>query len=201
MKYIFLLLLAIPFLGCEECDFSIPKSKRDFLSNYHINDTLYFESQYGDIDTIAIVKIDSIEQCGSIMAVKRKHIAIEVKHLPTNKWTGGTESHSNGKQKILNQNLIVIEKQFHKNDNYWIGINYRDFSGEIHDSLMVKDDYLIDYGIKQYWIIENKLANWEKYKHDSSLIVNLIWTKKYGLTEYKKRNGNILRVKKLNFTK
>lgn len=190
------MVIAFIISGCDNCDFSIPENKRALLADYEVGETIYFQSQKGDIDTISIVRIDSLEECGSIMAGKRKHIAIEIKYLPLNKWTGGTELSQNGEAKILNQDLIVIEKQFDEKENYWIGINYRDFLGEINENNLKKDDYLIDLGINEYWEIENEASNWRQYKNDSSVIVSLIWTKKYGLTEYKKRNGEILKINK-----
>ncbi len=58
---------------------------------------------------------------------------IKIQHLPENKWKAGTELSQNGKAKILNQELITVEKIINgkSEDQYFIGINYRDFKVEL----------------------------------------------------------------------
>lgn len=195
MRYIASIIIVVIFIGCNECDFSIPQEQRDFLANYSVGDTIYFHSLQGiDIDTILITQIDSIEECGYIMAGTRKTITIKIKHLPLNRWSGGAELYQDGSKKILNQSLIYISKPFEKSksNNYSVGIKYRDFIGKISNSDLVKDDYLKEFGISQYWKIRNKEAIID-YANDTS-IISLIWTKEFGLTEYTKKNGNKLRI-------
>jgi hypothetical protein len=132
------------------------------------------------------------------MAGNRRAISVEIKHLPINKWTGGTEMYQDKPPKVLDQDLIVIEKTPNDKDTkYFIGINYRNFMGELTaiDSFST-DNKFIDLGISKYWTIKNQAADWPQYKQDSTMIINAYWTEKYGLTSYELRNGDIYRIKK-----
>jgi hypothetical protein len=102
------------------------------LNLYSKGDTIYFSDAHGDLDTITVKNIDTLQQCGCAMVGNRRAISIEIQHLPVNKWTGGTEMFQNKPPKILDQDLIVIEKNFYDNGpKYFIGLNYRNFMGEL----------------------------------------------------------------------
>jgi hypothetical protein len=177
----------------EECDFSVPNKYRSFLHNYKVGDTIYFMSNHDDLDTMYIAKYDTIESCGQgFMAFKRKDFSYEIKHLPNNKWTGGTEMYQNGKSKELDLVLVSLSKNFDPNQKseFSIYIHYREFGGKIEniDSL-TKDEQLKSIGIKEYWTI-NK-SNYDKTKTlPDTVIKKVFWTEKFGLTGYVYGNGD-----------
>lgn len=182
----------------DDKDFQFTESHNKLLEPYTKGDSIYFVDQNGDLDTITISNIDTLQQCGCIMAGNRRAISVEIKHLPINKWTGGTEMYQDKPPKVLDQDLIVIEKTPNDKDTkYFIGINYRNFMGELTaiDSFST-DNKFIDLGISKYWTIKNQAADWPQYKQDSTMIINAYWTEKYGLTSYELRNGDIYRIKK-----
>jgi hypothetical protein len=130
------------------------------------------------------------------MAGKRKNIDIEIKHLPNNKWTGGTESSQDNTSKILNQSLITIEKMIDSNpeDQYFIGLSFRDFEGEIENiNQMQSDNLLADFGVDKYWLINTVIPD---DKLDSTSVTKVLWTEKFGLTSYYKKNGDIYKLKR-----
>jgi len=193
MKYTLYILIFIIFASCrEECDFSVPKKYRSFLHNYKVGDTIYFMSNQGDMDTMLIAKCDTIESCGQgFMGFKRKDFSYEIKHLPNNKWTGGTEMNQNGKSKELDLNLVSLSKNFDPKEKFEfsIYIHYREFGGEIEniDSL-IKDDLLKSIGISEYWMI-NK-SNYDKSTVlPDTVIKKVFWTKNFGLTGYEYGTG------------
>jgi len=198
MKILFYFALLLTLTSCcSESDFEFTPKHRTLLNNYKRLDTIYYKSLQNDLDTICIVAIDSFQECGALMVGKRKNIKIEIQNLPENKWTGGTELSQNGKVKVLNQELIIIEKMINNNleDQYFIGINYRDFKGEIKNiNEMISDSLLIDIGITKYWSVLNDVSDWKQFENDSTIITKIIWTEKYGLTSYYKRNGDYYKI-------
>lgn len=46
----------------------------------------------------------------------------------------------------------------------------------------------------RYWKVKNDTAEWEHNKTDPTIIISIIWTKEFGLTEYVKRDGEVLRI-------
>lgn len=179
---------------CSDSDFTFTNRHRILLDKYSVNDTIYFKSSSGDLDTFFVAKIDSIQECGIIMAGKRKSISVEIRHLPINHWAGGTELNQNSKPTILNQELIVIEKLFDQkpNNQYYIGISFRDFRGEIEslDNITI-DTLLQDMGINKYYLIVNEFPN----ENDNS-VSKIIWTEKYGLTAYFKKSGDLYKLQR-----
>lgn len=194
MKSFFLTIIIYSFLigCCSDSDFTFTKRHRALLDKYSVNDTIYFKSSGGDLDTFFVAKIDSIQECGIILAGKRKTVTVEIQHLPINLWNGGTEDSQDGKTEVLNQDLITIEKLFNKEppDQYFIGLSFRDFSGEIENlDNITSDTLLVDIGINQYWEIKNDSNN-----QNNNSVSKVIWTEKYGLTAYYKQNGDFYKI-------
>lgn len=163
------------------------------MEPYEVGDTIYFESDRGDIDTIFISKVDSVEECGILMTGKRKDIFYEIQHLPYNNWIFGKNLHRNGEISEINQSLIFLSKNLYEpsKDDYSIHIQYRNFSGELDFGKSQKDDYLKELGIEEYWKLESDTADWKEFGHDTLLIMEVVWTKKLGLTKYIKRNKEV----------
>lgn len=191
LLYLFLL---FSLWSCQECDFSIPQEQRDFFSYYSVGDTIYFESEK-DIDTITVVSIDSIETCNSFMTPPYKYLFVQVKHLPSDKWSPMTSYRDQeGNLRKSYQSIFFLDKDLSKSEStYFIEIDFRDFSAFLHDSCLVENDYLKDLGVSRYWKMRNEAAY--SNQNDSSTITSLIYTKEFGVTEYTKLNGEKLRIK------
>jgi hypothetical protein len=198
MKYILFLLVVLTFTRCKECDFSIPNIYGTFLHKYNVGDTIYFESNLGNIDTMLIAKYDTLEECGQgFMTGPRKHLIYEIKHLPQNSWTRGREYHQNGSMTILNQDLVVVEKSFDPYDSigFFTYINYREFGGEIFDINQLETDSLfLNIGVAKYWKVMKSNYNHQNDLTDS-IIHNVYWSAKFGLTGYEYGNGEMFKIK------
>lgn len=175
----------------SDTDFEFTSRHRTLLNKYSVNDTIYFKSLRGDLDTFFVAKIDSLH-FGGIMAESTKKIFVEIQHLPINHWNGGTQSNQNGGSTILNQELITIEKCLDRKpeDQYFIGISFRDFEGKIENlDSITSDTLLADIGVNQYWQIKNDLKN-----QNNNSISKTIWTEKHGLTAYYKKNDDFYKI-------
>ena len=175
----------------SDSDFAFTSRHRTLLDKYSVNDTIYFKSSSGDLDTFFVAKIDSL-QYGGIMAENTRKISIEIQHLPINHWNGGTQSNPNGGSTILNQELITIEKCLDRKqeDQFFIGLSFRDCEGKIQNlDSITSDTLLADIGINQYWQIKNGA----KKQNDNS-VSKIIWTEKHGLTAYYKKNGDFYKI-------
>jgi hypothetical protein len=199
MKYTLCIALILTLSGCTECDFSIPKNYKSFLFKYNVGDTIFFESNLGDLDTIVVVNYDTMEICGQgFMAGPRKHYKYEIHHLPKNKWIGGTEHIRGKKMTLLNQDLVILEKSFDPNDpnEFFTYVNYREFGGELFDiNQTITDLTFKDIGVSEYWKIK-KSNNYNQKEIPDSIIHYVFWSVKYGLTGYEYGNGEMYKIKK-----
>jgi hypothetical protein len=192
----YFIILAFLFLpGCctfsqKELEFSANYNL--FLASYHVGDTIYFSSGTGDIDTITVSEIDTREDCGSgIMGYPHRSIWIKIKHLPNNLWTDGTESTQQGPEKVLDQTLLAIEK-YPSDNHYYIAIYYQDFLAGLDTfPAVVTGNLLADLDVKEYWQIKTDTSI--KHQNESS-VAEVIWTTKFGLTAYYKRNGEFYKL-------
>ncbi|MBC7412568.1 MAG: hypothetical protein H7331_08970 [Bacteroidia bacterium] len=195
----FCIMLLIFLTSCifDDRRFLFKKEYSQLFSAYTKNDTIYFSSKKGDLDTFTVSEINTLKVC-SIITQNKKCVTVKIKHLPFNKWILGVEMEQNGTSKKLDQELITVEKTMGSNtdDKYFIGINYRNFIGEINNvSNVISDNRFSKFEIKQYFQVVNQAANWEQYRLDSTTIIKLFWTEKYGLTGYELRNGETYEIK------
>ncbi len=214
MRVYLVILLSIIFTSCccnyEDKDFEFTPTHLKLIQPYSAGDTIYFSNQLGALDTITISKIDTLQDCGCLMVGNRRYVSVEIKHLPTNLWTGGKEMPSQEQPgRTLDQDLISIEKTLYgkegnsngDKENYFIAISYRNAFGELKNLADKKTDSLFkSYDINEYWIIHNETADWQENKSDSHGIITLYWTERYGLTGYELRNGEKYTIKKKNGT-
>jgi hypothetical protein len=151
-----ILLLTIIISGCisyNKIDFEFTGRELRHLSNYHNGDTIYFQSNLGDVDTIQIHEIVSerIETHGGFIAQKPSNAKwIEIKHLPIDNWHGTSQDMTTGgKVKIVYQSLFSIHKYpTDKKTEYCI--SFRNFVsgfdtiiGEIHQDTLILNDLKI----------------------------------------------------------
>lgn len=202
MKPLIVISTLLFFSSCcckyDNKDFEFTAAHNDLLKPYNQSDTICFISSSGDMDTITISKIDLFQECGCFMSGSRKRITVEIKHVPNSKWITGTEHPQTGPSRIIDQQLIVIEKSLDLNDSmYFIGINYRNLMGQLTDlSKTDTDNRFEKFGIKNYWTILNQAANTDPYKNDSTTVIKAFWTKEFGLTGYELRNGTSYEIHK-----
>jgi hypothetical protein len=131
------------------------------------------------------------------MAFKRKDFNYDIKHLPNNNWTGGSEGSQNGNFKILDQHLVIVSKQFEpkRTSDFFVYIHYREFGGELSNIKAVKTNIKFpQLPIDEYWVIE-KSNNYKNRALNDSVIHRIYWSSKYGLTGYEYGTGELYRIK------
>ncbi len=188
---LFSIVLAFFFLGCDtlnKAELQFATNYNSLLSSYQPGDTLYFFSNSGDIDTITVSTVDSYESFSAgIMGWPHRNVIIRIKHLPNNLWSAGTEFMQHQNPKILDQELIVVEKTPNLKNQYFIGIDFRDFSVGLDTfPSTVTGDLLTSLDIREYWSIKTESAIESQNEYS---VTDIIWTTKFGLTGYYKKNG------------
>ena len=88
MKLLAIIFLTLLIYSCKEYDVEIDKKYRKALNSYSTNDTIYFENQFGDLDTIKIIGKDSTEIKRIFLGteIPMKNIYLRVRNLPNNNW-------------------------------------------------------------------------------------------------------------------
>ncbi len=184
ISYLVILTLLIQLSACKKCDYSIPTNTRTLFSFYQPGDTLFFSTRTGtDTDTLVIQSIDSSEFCrdNGLFCPKGKTLGINIKMLPNNGLNGSI------------QHLFFMSKINHGSTeptfNFWIG--YQNFSEPFYLDSISTGERLTDLGISEYWNLPN---NWYDPKQTPNDVMEILWTREYGLTEYSKLNGDTLRI-------
>lgn len=184
-KLIFIFILLILVSSCCDFDFHIPTKYTTEMNSFEKGDTIYFESNLKDFDTIRITGIDSKEECGTFgMVAPYSDLNLRIEHLPKNKWNDGiTVSNQNGEKTMLNQSLISIRKSAGNIDSEKpeVWIHYRDFWAEL--SVSTYDS------IEVITLLDN-----ETDKNIDS-IDEIYWSNQIGITGYRKRDGQVYRRK------
>jgi len=208
--YKFYLLLVITTVTVSSCctldydkeDFEFSKKELKFLGNYQIGDTIYFESNLSDVDTITVVGFSEERYEGSkcfisraplnYMSINIIHLPLRINKFPSTKWT----IDENGND-ITSQILISISKSpLHSIDGIAsYVISYKGFTtlvnalGEFQKECIINDKTLSDcYKITHGY--PERIVN----PNDIEIVY---WTAKYGLTAYTSKSGETWFIKDL----
>ena len=179
--------------------FEFTQEELNFMGTYKVGDTIYFESNLGDIDTITVKEFLEESHEGSRCFIQNKPYitkAITIKHIPTDKWIG--TSQSDGEEiKTIYQSIISISKSpLDSIQKTGYAISFKGFT-TLDNAL---DSYPGEFNINGK-IISNCFKVTHGYperitKPDDIEIV--YWTAKYGLTAYSNKAGETWVIKKLD---
>lgn len=92
-----LVLLIFVISACcsiDKRDFEFNETELGHFSDYKDGDTIYFQSNLGDMDTITIAGFDSerYEKCGGFLSRRPLNGRwVIIKHLPVDKWHGTSQ--------------------------------------------------------------------------------------------------------------
>ena len=199
-----LLVITVISSGCcswnyDKEDFEFTREELNLMGAYQLGDTIYFESNLGNVDTITVVEISEERHEGSkcFITTEPQHFKdIKIKHLPNDKWAGTSQSEGEEK-KITYQSLISITKSpldsIEKIANY--GISYKRFTTlgnaldvspkeVIINNKVISDCYKVEHGYPERVINPDDIET-------------VYWTAKYGLTAYINKAGEIWVIKNL----
>ncbi len=203
-RYLFWMLLAIFFYftpGCcskryDSQYFNFTSAERQHFAPYRLKDTIYFESESGDIDTIQVIKINTEVHEGKSCFVSRapqNSKGVVIKHLPVDHWHSMDVSPGASGQPEY-QTLISLDKYpLRKKRDYSIG--FRNFYARLST---------LDTLLKTYQINGHTLTQCYKIAHSYPDRVQnpqdiqwIYWTKQYGLTAYTNKKNETWVIKKL----
>ena len=170
-------------------DFEFSDKELNLLRVYKINDTIYFQSNLGNIDTITVLKISEKKRNGSrcFISLPPSHdFDIVIMHLPFDRWTGINQDEG-GEKEITYQYLISVSKKPLDKETYYL-IEFKDFFAlgqsifsEFKKECIVGGKTLYDcYKIKHSY--PERIENQDDIEF-------LYWTTKYGLTAYSSKSG------------
>lgn len=200
MKYAPIILAFILLSGCctyDEKDFEFDETELKLVSVYKTNDTIYFENQRSDLDTILIVAIDKDQkkECGNLMARPAENYeAIIIKHLPKDNWHG-TEIEDGKVNNILYQSLFSICK-YPQNKMKYFSISFKNFywgSKNMIDQLQSDTITLNEMKFTNYYVLQNEFP---KNDINPNLVETVYWTNDHGLIAYKNKGGDLYTVKR-----
>ena len=197
MKQILSILIpALVLYGCcsppvEKDKFDFTNEELQFLNPMVINDTIYFESNNFDVDTILIRKLNKESYNGCSYFIQRAPSnwrSIEITHLPVDKWTGTSQS-QNEPPETTYQYLFSMSKDFERNSMVF-SVSFRGFhSKEVKISLDSTSTLIINsrktqkcYQLDHYYP--------ERISEEDD-IVRVYWSKAIGLVGYENKAGEI----------
>jgi hypothetical protein len=187
-------LLTVFFSACcnyDKKDFDFTSEELGFSSSLYVGDTMYFESNLHDHDTIVIIDTlsEQVRGCGLFIQPKPTNsLSFLIKHLPVDNWLG--TSTANSKTKIDYQSLFTITKSPKPKQLEFI-FNFKGFYA-LQDSIIgeLHTDTVEINGRKfcNYYLIKHSYP--ERIKNDSD-VTEIYWTKKEGLIAYRNQGGEI----------
>ena len=195
MKGNIFIILTIFASGCcsfDKKDMEFNDKELAHFSDYKIGDTIYFQSNLGDIDTIMIVGFgtERNENCGGFMAPRPVNGKwVQIKHLPVDKWIGTSQDMTiGGKIDTVYQELLWISKHpTEKEVDYHI--TFKDFHskfdtiiGEFHTDTVK----LNDLNLSNYYLVKHAYP--ERITEPKN-IESIFWTDKLGITAYRTKDG------------
>lgn len=182
-------------------DFEFSQEELNLMGAYKVGDTIYFESNFGDIDTITVLEFSEERHEGSkcFISTEPNHIKrLIIEHLPIriHKWPGTKWTEKEG-NKITYQSLISISKS-------------------PLDSIKKIAGYCISF--KGFTTLGNALGNIPREFNINGKIISgcfqvthgypervtnpddveiVYWTAKHGLTAYTSKGGETWIIKNL----
>ncbi|PTB96965.1 hypothetical protein C9994_04925 [Marivirga lumbricoides] len=181
----------------EDKEFLFNNYELSFFSAYSFGDTIYFENQFGDIDTIEIVEItptntDPKSACGKGLLMNPRPTnskAIKIKHLPIDKWHGTTEQHFNDGEikKSINYQTFLSMTKFPLEKEVGNQITFKDFHSDLALDSVRNDTLTLNHKKwSAYFVAEHA---YPERVRDSLSILKVFWTVEDGLIAYETKAG------------
>lgn len=172
-------------------DFEFTRNDLALMGLYNIGDTIYFESNLGDIDTITVVGISEDRHEGSKCFISTEPYnfrSITIKHLPNDKWAGTSQSEDQ-ERKITYQSLISISKSPLDSIGKIAGysISYKNFT-TLGNALESSPSEFIINGKTLLNCYKVTQGYPERVTNPNDIEI-VYWTAKYGLTAYMSKSG------------
>jgi len=192
MRFIIFSLLVLVLFSCgyDAKDFNFNADELKLISAYKVGDTIYFENGKGDVDTIVVLRIDTVQKRmpGFYPAQPASNrIGVVIKHPPVDRWIVHSTNMSTKEKKTEYQHIISLSK-FPQIKERGFMIQFKDFFSFGKDFWNYNSDTLLLCGqkITNYYAIDRGFRDEGLAPQSIRLIY---WTREYGLTAYKYANG------------
>ena len=192
------LFLAFIMTSCFERKFNFNERDLDLLCIYQEGDTIYFESNLGDIDTIAIMGFGTYRNKSGTIFYSPAPVNlkwVKAKYLSDHQWN--MKPDYSDISDTAYQDLLMLT-HFPLDSTTYYTINYKNFYSDIdttHGEFHTDAISLNKLKIRNYYLLTNQNPI---YITESSQIEYVYWTDKYGLTAYQSINGEIWTIKKIS---
>lgn len=196
----FFRLLPLIMILTKSCTYTVEieeftKEETAMFSYYQNNktDTIFFESNTKDLDTILFDSLDfMVNNISSFMSSPNRQAHVQVFYLPFpniynfNQYNDSIPEDSRFMLSMVKGNY---------SDPTSILISYRSFWGEIENISQTKQDSLLDeFGIKEYWLVEKSGYSSDR-DNEAYDVEKVIWTREFGLTGYYLKSGDYYKIK------
>lgn len=203
MTRIFIILtISLILNGCcsfDKTDLEFDKQELRYFSDYKNGDTIFFESNLGDTDTIKIIgyQNEKLDKCGGLMTPQPSNTKwLTIQYLPTDIWHGTSQDMTKGTEvEIDYQRLLCITKYSNGNKTQY-KINFKDFYSRM-------DSVIGEYHSETLKLNGVILSNYYEVEHgyperitDVNHIEVVYWSDQDGLVAYKSKSGEIWTKKK-----
>lgn len=182
------------FSGCvswdySKADFEFAQEEFHLLGAYKAGDTVYFQSNLGDIDTIKILNISEEKEKGNRCFISKPPFHgrnVKIEHLSFDKWAGTSQVES-GERKITHQVLISISKfPLQKRTDYSIAFKGFVASGQSIFGELTKECIIDGKSLSNCYKITHSYPERIDKADDIEIVY---WTTKNGLTAYTSKSG------------
>lgn len=184
---IFVSLLSASFASCSDCEIDVKDEYRSLMFVYEVGDTVNFLSETGVRHSFIVVSIDSITLC----LERRKELHLNIRYLED---INKSIKYHNSDGDIARLLTIGTDRS---SDRFII--SYRGFGGYLEDKFFHEERTYTAASHKafseivtgEHWKIPN-FSNSTRFSDTD--IVEVVWTKEYGLTQYTLQNGDVFRI-------
>ena len=183
LKATFFILLLTNIFSCKQCNKEIKFSKNhtDFIPNYSEGQTIIYFGENSERDTIIITTVRDTFFCGtSFISPSKRNFSLKIENLPKEKWSRVNNS---------SEELFSIGSHSESSKKSNGRIQFRDFVAEIPLENIKLDTTLLDFpDAKDIWHLKTEQNN-SNLITTTETVIEVIWTKKYGLTKFLKLNN------------
>lgn len=192
--FIVLTLLTVLFSSCcsyDQKDFNFTSEELAFASSLYVGDTIYYESNLHDIDTILIIDTlsEQVEGCGMFIQPRpSNNLSFLIKHLPVDNWYG--TSTTNSETKIDYQSLLTITKS-PKPKQIEFSFSFKGFYSSLDSIIGELQTDTVEFNNRKFWdyyLIKHSYPERIKNAND---VTEIYWTKKEGLVAYRNKGGEV----------
>lgn len=192
--FIVLTLLTVLFSACcsyDQKDFDFTSEELEIASSLHIGDTIYYESNLHDMDTILIIDTLSgqIKGCGMFIQPRpTNYLSFRIKHLPIDSWHG--TSKTNSKTKIDYQSLFTITKS-PKPKQLEFSFSFKGFYSSNDSIIGELQTDTVEFNSRKFWNYYLIKHSYPERIKNASDVTEIYWTRKEGLFAYKSKGGEV----------